>query len=304
MSMESLHTNAANAARAPIDPANDSSREFGPNQPDGAASHEESETAEHKSQPLTRIERAPEAAYELILAPARPRPTKGLAYIGAAIGAGMAVGYLLGSGAGLKNGRDNAAQNERTSLVQALPWKSEVTTDAGGVRETARLADEIRSVRTQIEQLRRSADGARAAERLRVLETARDENRDVVKTTAAKIEKLEARLSQLERVSADRTPTGSLQKDRVAKLADEQQRAEPKPASQDQKTAVTPRPISGYVLREVYHGTAIVERRDGLLEEVGRGDELPGAGRVTAIERRGNDWLVVTTKGVIEQRPY
>jgi hypothetical protein len=254
-------------------------------------------------QRLVRIEDASQPTYELILAPVSARPRRGFIYIGAAIAAGMAVGYLLGSGAGLKNRAEPVVGNERASIQQALPWKAEVASSAADRRDAARLTDEIRLVRTQIEQLRRSAETQRSSERLRALETAREESHDALKANAAKLEKLEARLSQLERASADRTPTGSLAKDRVAKLAEEQ-RAEAKPLSPEQKSAVAMKPIASYVLREVYRGTAIVERRDGLIEEVVRGDELPGAGRVTAIERRGNDWLVVTTKGVIEQRAF
>jgi hypothetical protein len=49
----------------------------------------------------------------------------------------------------------------------------------------------------------------------------------------------------------------------------------------------------------VYGGGAVVEARNGRLHEVVPGRNLPGAGRVEAIERRGRIWVVVTTKGVI-----
>jgi hypothetical protein len=52
------------------------------------------------------------------------------------------------------------------------------------------------------------------------------------------------------------------------------------------------------VLRDVYDGVALVEGRDGY-QEVAVGQMLPGAGRVEAIERRGDRWVVVTSLGLI-----
>ncbi len=57
-------------------------------------------------------------------------------------------------------------------------------------------------------------------------------------------------------------------------------------------------------MREAAGGLALVESPSGLLEEVGRGDALPGAGVVMSIEKRAHGWVVVTSRGVIDQRPY
>jgi BMFP domain-containing protein YqiC len=62
-------------------------------------------------------------------------------------------------------------------------------------------------------------------------------------------------------------------------------------------------PADGYVLRRVRDGAAVVESRAGL-REVMPGDSLPGAGRVRSIERRGNEWIVITSSGVIDSRAY
>jgi hypothetical protein len=66
----------------------------------------------------------------------------------------------------------------------------------------------------------------------------------------------------------------------------------PKPADRDT-------PIEGWLLHEVYDGLAIVEGRRGQFFEVGRGDTIPGAGRVETIERRAKRWVVVTDRGII-----
>lgn len=58
-------------------------------------------------------------------------------------------------------------------------------------------------------------------------------------------------------------------------------------------------PVDGWVLREVYNGSAVVESRKRGLYEVIPGNIIPGVGRVEAIERRGARWVVVTDKGFI-----
>lgn len=62
-------------------------------------------------------------------------------------------------------------------------------------------------------------------------------------------------------------------------------------------------PPGGYVLRQVEDGLAFIESRDGL-RTVQPGQVLPGAGRVRAIEKRGDKWIVVTSAGVIDGDLY
>jgi hypothetical protein len=58
-------------------------------------------------------------------------------------------------------------------------------------------------------------------------------------------------------------------------------------------------PVDGWVLREVYNGSALVESRNRRLYEVMPGGVIPGVGRVESIERRGTRWVVLTDKGFI-----
>lgn len=55
---------------------------------------------------------------------------------------------------------------------------------------------------------------------------------------------------------------------------------------------------TGYVLRWALQGTALVEGPNGL-REVRPGSVLPGAGRITSIERSDAGWIVVTSETVI-----
>jgi hypothetical protein len=274
----------------------------------GGMRREGSRAENAQSKSIARIDAPKEPPFELVLAPkASSSGRRPAYYIGASIATGLTIGYFFGLNADVKGAPEGGAHTEQASITRALPWKSEVSTNAGDKHGVARLVHETRSLRAQIEQLRRSADNLRAAERLRSLEAAREESVAATKTApaiSAKLEKLETRLAQLERVKIDRTPTGSLPKNRAVAKPSEEKRAETKIPNQSQKSAAFQKPILDYVLRNVYRGTAIVERRDGLIEEVARGDELPGAGRVTAIERHGGGWVVTTTQGVINQRLY
>jgi hypothetical protein len=59
-----------------------------------------------------------------------------------------------------------------------------------------------------------------------------------------------------------------------------------------------PQLITNWVVRDVYDGIALVEGEYGAIQ-VGLGEDIPGAGRVKSIERRGNAWIVITSRGLV-----
>jgi hypothetical protein len=59
--------------------------------------------------------------------------------------------------------------------------------------------------------------------------------------------------------------------------------------------------VEGWVLRDVAHGGALIEGRQGIFE-VYAGDPVPGLGRVDAIRRQDGRWVVVTSKGLVVAR--
>jgi len=59
--------------------------------------------------------------------------------------------------------------------------------------------------------------------------------------------------------------------------------------------------VEGWILRDVNHGSALIEGRRGLYE-VFAGDPVPGLGRVDAIRKQDGRWVVVTSKGLIVAR--
>ncbi len=70
------------------------------------------------------------------------------------------------------------------------------------------------------------------------------------------------------------------------------------PAAAVEKAPERTEVVSGWFLRGVHRGVALVEGRRGLVE-VRAGEVIPGLGRVEAIERRGRDWVVVTARGIV-----
>ncbi len=61
-----------------------------------------------------------------------------------------------------------------------------------------------------------------------------------------------------------------------------------------------PAVVDGWMLRDVYGGVALVEGRAGGLREVAPGEYIPGVGEIRSIERRGRNWVVVTSRGIIQ----
>ncbi len=78
--------------------------------------------------------------------------------------------------------------------------------------------------------------------------------------------------------------------------------AVPLPAPKPEKPEVARLPtVEGWVLREVAHGGALIEGRQGIYE-VYAGDPVPGLGRVDAIRKQDGRWVVVTSKGLVVAR--
>ncbi|WP_249779835.1 hypothetical protein [Bradyrhizobium sediminis] len=59
--------------------------------------------------------------------------------------------------------------------------------------------------------------------------------------------------------------------------------------------------VEGWVLRDVAHGGALIEGRQGIYE-VYAGDPVPGLGRIDAIRKQDGRWVVVTSKGLVVAR--
>lgn len=128
------------------------------------------------------------------------------------IAAGSVAGAILGGKTGVKQGLEAGSRVEAAMLAPSGPANAQ--TDPAP--EMARMLDDLRGLRAQIEQLRHGVETARTAERARTQETARDASlearQQALDQTTAKLAEIDSRLARLERSGVDTTPVGSIAK--------------------------------------------------------------------------------------------
>ncbi|ACB78212.1 conserved hypothetical protein [Methylorubrum populi BJ001] len=238
-------------------------------------------------------------------ATARPRKPFRLGANGrlaAASAAALIGGLSLGLMAAPQERSGNALAQMRAEL-------------SAGRSESARLAQEI-------DRLARTATALREAS-----EAARSETKALGQSLADRIGRTEQTLDKrLTALSETVTRGEREQSERIAGMIAQLEK-KPQPVAAVQSVPAKPEPkpearlqeptqtgslpdkpksetLDGWALRDVYDGVAILEDRRRRLVEVGRGDAVPGVGRVEAIERRGRQWVVVTRQGVITPQAW
>ena len=138
------------------------------------------------------------------------------------------------------------------------------------------------------------------------------------KTANAQMAKIVERVDRAEKAQAEPAQ-------RVAKLSELLERIDKRTAANVTAALATPSPalasapettgsiapkeqerppvVSGWVLRDVFRGVAMVENHRMGMFEVVPGANLPGLGRVETIRRQDGRWVVVTPKGfIVSQR--
>jgi len=201
-----------------------------------------------------------------------------LAPFAATIAVAAAVGALTGSIATVGWGTLQAAQ-PTASL------------DAGPVRDAiARVNADLVALKAAVDTSGKGSNSqfAKLGDRLDRVERAQAER-------AARLAKLTDAVGRLERrapaaPSAANDVTGSVASATPAMPAAASTRPEGSPV------------LSGWVVRSVYDGIALIEDRMGSAVEVEPGDYLPGLGRIESIRRHDGHWVVVTSKGLIAAR--
>lgn len=224
--------------------------------------------------PLPPLERA--APLAATSEPSRPRP---LIRLAAGLAGAAALGALAGSlgSAGLDH------------LVAAAPQPQ----PAQEQNLTAELRRELAALKASIDTLNRATmtQFGKVSERIDSVSKAQAEPN-------ARIAKLTESLERLERRNAALTPaaaTTPISPDITGSVPTRAAAAAPVlppvPKLED-------RIVSGWVLRDMHRGRAVVESRHGLYE-VSPGANLPGLGPVETIRRQDGRWVVVTPKGLI-----
>ena len=210
------------------------------------------------------------------------------------------------------------------SAVEARSMGLALNIDPTGERRRdAALGRDVGALKSEIARLNRALGQAKASQAALSKSVAAQDDvkalkaevgalqKDLASTresAAAKIIELTAKVEQPAKPAEDAQRIAEL-KDRIDKIEsrDAVATAKPKPVDEPETTgSISPDAggavVRNWTVREVYDGLALVEGRRGSYE-VGRGDPIPGVGRVVSIERRDRQWVVVTDRGVILQRP-
>lgn len=159
---------------------------------------------------------------------------------------------------------------------QAARQAAPAVLDEATQRKIAALQADVRELRAKLD----AADKRKQAENINAPAPTPDSKPAAREAQAApvtnqppeKVEPAIARVSKNESAKVDMSPT--------------------------QAVAPATKIVSGYRVRDVYHGAALVESSRGMVG-VEPGEVLPGVGRVIAIKERAGRWVVVTENGEI-----
>ena len=219
------------------------------------------------------------------------------------LGAGWAVGTKFQS-------REAADSRGDTNAARKLADANEA--ERGDIRA---LREEIRALQAKLNSLDKRSDApergtleAKLNSLDRKIEANHADAANVAAQIEARLEKNDKSMGRLEAAISAKSPVPSTaSNDAKASVKPAARgRAAPAPASAataggaNAKAADAAKPIGDYTVREVQDGIALVQGRAGGLYEVGPGDRLPGVGKVLAVEKIGQKWVVVTESGRID----
>ena len=231
--------------------------------------------------------------------PGRPRSLR-FAMLAASLAVAAALGSLAGSLSATGVGH-----------FWQSPTPHAATAASSGTQTAKAELAELSTLRANLDGVSRNANGqfAKLAERLERIERAQGE-------PAAK---LAERLDRIERAQAE--PAAKL-----AHLADAIDRLERKapaasataasPAAPETTGTIASNPsappaetkppenvLRDWIVQDVRGNRALIQNRLGALFDITSGSILPGLGKVEAIKRQDNHWIVVTAHGLIYSAP-
>lgn len=187
-----------------------------------------------------------------------------------------------------------------------------VAPDDGALKATvAQLQRDVTGLRTSLENSAKALQGqtAKLADRLERTERAQAEPAQKLVKLGEAIERLERRTAQAAAAPAA-THAAPAQVTTVQASSAQAAALPTAPvaiASADVTGALgdarppAPPVVSGWVVRDVRRGIALIEGRYGYIE-VEPGDTLPGGGRIESIRKQDGRWVVVTSRGNIVSR--
>jgi hypothetical protein len=259
----------------------------------------------------------------------KPRLKTFFGYVSIVVMAACLLGFGWAAGSRLfgPGGPFAAQQGSRAAVSQESLDRAEL------VRSSRKMAEDLRLLRTDVESLRAAIAQNAAANNQHTLEKSLDglkarldgakaETSAAIADLAGKVERLQRdpaaklgevteRLDRIERQTAAPLVTGSIavapakaagappQSRTPPETPQAKSQAKAQPASATATAKTEPALITSWVVRDAYDGLALVENARGSIE-VALGETIPGAGTVKAIERRGDGWIVITSRGLID----
>ena len=261
---------------------------------------------------LVEVEK-PKPAPQPDLRPAKAWLSNAHAYrVPAAAAAALVAALLTGYGLGVAG---QVSETGKTSAKSAALLASSAKDLREAQGQIVQLASELKSIKGAVENMKGDREKSRGdilakqAQLSERVERAGQENASRIGRLAEQLDRIEKSTRQ---AAADKAADKADKPEKVAAaapippakpgrdVAHTGSIAEPKAA--DQKTDPRKTPLDGYVVRDYDDGYALIETRSGRYIDVAVGYNLPGVGKVEAIERRGRQWVVVTPKGYIGER--
>lgn len=284
--------------------------------------------ADAAEQLLTKQVEIPSPGVVDVAAPRRSTgPSRHLRWA-AVVATAIGLGWMGGWVTSVASGADAGAGSATASMRQ---WLGGLRAEHG---ETRQLVGDVQTLKAALDEVKAGLDRdraenaqnlARIGERLDAAQKVDRENaaqlatlvQRAEQTSGTKLASLAERFDTIER--ADRDPTSRLTQ--IAERLDRMERqltppATPTPAAKPSAVASNepahtnavaeskPATVENWALRDVYNGVALIEGKNRRLIEIVPGQNLPGVGRVEAIERRGKTWIVVTSRGIITSQAW
>jgi hypothetical protein len=201
------------------------------------------------------------------------------AMLAASLAAAAALGSLVGS---------------LSATGVAYFWPARTPTAAvaySGPQATKAELAELALLKANVDSASRNANGqfAKLAERLDRVERAQAE-------PAAKLAHLAEAIDRLEKksVTASAAAAAAAAPETTGTVLASPPAADAKPPENV---------LREWIVHDVRGGRALVGNRFGAIFDVGSGSVLPGLGKVEAIKRQDNQWIVVTARGLIYSAP-
>lgn len=188
-------------------------------------------------------------------------------------------------------GRDVGALKTEIARLQRALNQSRASQTA--LSKTAAAQDDVTKLKLELAALQKTLEITRdaAAARIETLTAKLDKPSD----DAARVADLQARLDKLETASAAQAAQTVIAKPATAQN-------EPEITGSIAAPDAGRQVVRNWTVSEVYDGVALLDGRNGSIE-VMRGASVPGLGRIKAIERRDRQWVVLTDRGLILQKP-